>query len=151
VGDEIQVSSGDQLSGVPNHQFKFRGEWQATSNWAIGSNVIAFSDQYSFGNENNKHQGEGAKVSGYTIVNLDTRYTFGNTGWQLFGRVNNLFDKEYFSAGLLGETFFNAQGVFQGGDDEAAFLVAPGAPLAGWVGLRYEFGGKKSSANGDNN
>jgi outer membrane receptor protein involved in Fe transport len=26
VGDEIQVGSGDQLSGVPNHQFKFRGD-----------------------------------------------------------------------------------------------------------------------------
>ena len=140
VSDEIQVTSGDELPGIPNHQLKLRGEWQATPSWSIGTNVLAFSDQYSYGNENNKHQGEGAKVSGYTIMNLDTRYVFANTGWELFGRVNNVFDKEYYSAGLLGENFFDASGAFDGGEDEAAFLVAPGAPLAGWVGVRYEFG-----------
>lgn len=150
VNDEIQVESGDELPGIPNHQLKFRGEWLATPNWVIGTNILVFSDQYSFGNENNEHQGEGAKVSGYTVVNLDTRYKFGNSGWQLFGRVNNLFDKEYYSAGMLGENFFDATGAFNNGDDEFSFLVAPGAPLAGWVGLRYEFGGKKSSINFDN-
>jgi outer membrane receptor protein involved in Fe transport len=150
VGNEIQVESGDELPGIPNHQLKFRGEWLATPNWVIGTNILVFSDQYSFGNENNEHQGEGAKVSGYTVVNLDTRYKFGNTGWQLFGRVNNLFDKEYYSAGMLGENFFDATGAFNNGNDEFSFLVAPGAPLAGWLGVRYEFGGKKSSTNFDN-
>jgi outer membrane receptor protein involved in Fe transport len=150
VGDEIQVSKGDYLPGIPKHQFKVRGEWQALPNWTIGANVIGFSDQYSFGNENNEHEGEGAKVSGYTILNMDTRYKFGNSGWQLFGRVNNVFDKEYYSAGLLGETFFEADGTGFTGDDEPAFLVSPGAPLAGWIGVRYEFGGKKSSSNFDN-
>ena len=149
VNDEIQVRSGDELPGIPNHQLKFRGEWQATPNWVIGTNILAFSDQYSFGNENNEHQGEGAKVSGYTVVNLDTRYKFGNTGWQLFGRVNNIFDKEYYTAGMLGENFFDETGAFNGGDDEFSFLVAPGAPLAGWIGVRYEFGGKKSSSSID--
>lgn len=143
VNDEIQVTSGDELPGIPNHQLKLRGEWQATPSWTVGTNILGFSDQYSFGNENNKHQGEGAKTSGYAIVNMDTRYTFGNTGWELFGRVNNILDKEYYSAGLLGENFFDATGTFNGGEDEAAFLVAPGAPLAGWIGVRYEFGKKK--------
>ena len=143
VNDEIQVRPGNELPGIPNHQLKLRGEWQATPSWTIGTNILAFSDQYSFGNENNKHQGDGAKVSGYTIMNLDTRYIFGNTGWELFGRVNNVFDKEYYSAGLLGENFFDGTGAFDGGNDEAAFLVAPGAPLAGWVGVRYTFGKKR--------
>jgi outer membrane receptor protein involved in Fe transport len=147
---EIQVSRGDYLPGIPKHQFKLRGEWQALPSWTIGANVIGFSDQYSYGNENNDHDGEGAKVSGYTILNLDTRYKFGNSGWQLFGRVNNVFDKEYYSAGLLGETFFDEDGGGFTGDSENAFLVSPGAPLAGWIGVRYEFGGKKSSSNFDN-
>jgi len=149
-GDTINVSKGDYLAGIPKQQVKFRGEWQALPNWTIGTNIIAYADQYSFGNENNKHQGEGAKVSGYTVVNLDTRYKFSNTGWQLFGRLNNVFDKEYYSAGMLGETFFNAAGVFQGGNNDASFLVSPGAPLAGWVGVRYEFGAKTASTNYDN-
>jgi outer membrane receptor protein involved in Fe transport len=150
VGDEITVSKGDYLSGIPKHQLKLRGEWQALPNWTIGTNVITFSDQYSFGNENNDHQGEGAKVSGYTVVNLDTRYKFANSGWQLFARVNNIFDREYYSAGMLGESFFTADGTFDGGDDHFQPLYSPGAPRAGWIGMRYEFGGKKSSASFDN-
>lgn len=146
-GDAFCVGKGDNLPGIPKHQFKVRGEWQALPNWSIGTNVIAFSDQYAFGNENNEDQGDGAKIRGYAVVNMDTRYSFANTGWELFARVNNIFDKEYYSAGLLGETFFNSAGVFQDGDDARSSLVAPGAPRAGWIGVRYNFGGKKSSSS----
>ena len=59
------------------------------------------------GNENNNFDGEGAKVSGYAIMNIDTRYQFNN-GWQLFARMNNVFDREYSSAGLLGEHRFDS-------------------------------------------
>ncbi|HYN54778.1 MAG TPA: TonB-dependent receptor [Methylotenera sp.] len=150
VGDEITVSRGDYLPGIPKHQFKVRGEWQALPNWVIGTNVVAFSDQFAFGNENNQHEGEGAKARGYTIVNLDTRYTFGKSGWQAFARVNNVFDKEYYSAAMLGESFFTANGTFDGGDDHFQPLYSPGAPRAGWIGVRYEFGGKKSTPTFDN-
>lgn len=158
-GDSIAVSKGDYLAGIPKHQLKLRGEWQATPNWSIGANVLAFASQYAFGNENNKHRAntgnddfvqDSGKIRGYTIVNLDTRYQFGNTGWQLFGRVNNVFDKKYYTAGMLGETYFQADGSGFNGEDGASLLVSPGAPLAGWVGVRYVFGGKKSAANFDN-
>jgi outer membrane receptor for ferrienterochelin and colicin len=144
--DTINVSRGDYLPGIPKHQLKLRGEWQATPSWSIGTNVVAFASQYSFGNENNNHQGEGAKVRGYTVVNLDTRYTFGNSGWQAFARVNNVFDKEFYSAGMLGESFFTPDGTFDGGDDHFQPLYSPGAPRAGWIGLRYVFGGKKTAS-----
>jgi len=150
VGDEITVSKGDYLSGIPKHQLKVRGEWQALPNWTIGTNIVGFTSQYSFGNENNDHEGEGAKVRGYTVVNMDTRYKFANSGWQAFARVNNVFDKEYYSAGMLGESFFTADGTFDGGNDHFQPLYSPGAPRAGWVGLRYEFGGKKTTASFDN-
>lgn len=143
-GDDIEVihvRPGDSIPGIPRHQFKLRGEWQALPQWTIGTNIVAFSDQYSHGNENNDHDGAGAKVSGYTVVNLDTRYDFGKTGWQVFAKVNNLFDTKYYTGGMLGETFFEANGTFMGGDDEFSALVAPGAPRAAWVGVRYRFGG----------
>lgn len=139
-GDTILVGKGDSIPGIPRHQFKLRGEWEALPQWTVGANIVAFSSQYSHGNENNDHQGEGAKVRGFTVVNLDTRYNVGNTGWQLFAKVNNLFDKRYYTGGMLGETFFEANGTFMGGDDDFAALVAPGAPRAAWVGVRYEFG-----------
>lgn len=139
-GDTILVRKGDSIPGIPRHQLKLRGEWQALPQWNIGANIVAFSSQYSHGNENNTHRGAGGKVSGYTVVNLDTRYNVGKTGWQVFAKVNNLFDRKYHTGGMLGETFFEANGAFMGGDDEFSALVAPGAPRAAWVGVRYEFG-----------
>lgn len=42
------------------------------------------------------------------VMNLDTRYSFSNSGWQLFARVNNVFDREYSNGGLLVEHRFYA-------------------------------------------
>lgn len=159
--DQITVSKGDEMAGIPKHQLKLRGEWRVTPNWSIGSTVTAFSDQWVRGNENNKHRaltaeesldgndyaGSG-KVAGYAVVNLDTRYNFNNSGWQLFGKVNNVFDQEYSTGGLLGENSFTAAGSTFATDAESSkeLFVAPGAPRAAWIGLRYDFGGAKATA-----
>jgi outer membrane receptor protein involved in Fe transport len=149
VGDSIQVGKGDRLANIPEHALKLRLAYQATPNWSIGTTINTFSDVYVRGNENNKHQGgtgdenfvqEDGKVSGYTVVNLDTRYTFGNSGWQVFAKATNIFDKEYSTGGMLGENWFE-DGAFAG-DDEPALMLMPGAPRAGWIGARYEFGKK---------
>jgi len=155
----ITVSKGDKLAGIAKHQLKLRGEWQAMPNWTIGATMMAFSDQYARGNENNKHKAVDAansfdgnayagsgKVAGYAIFNLDTRYKFANTGWQLFGKVNNVFDHEYYSSGMLGENAFNGtngDGVGNGFSTNAGskkeLFLAPGAPRAAWIGARYDF------------
>lgn len=154
----ILVKSGDKLASIPEHQLKLRGEWRAMPNWTIGATMVAFSDQYARGNENNKHKagvgvdgndyaGSG-KVAGYAVFNLDTRYKFANTGWQLFAKVNNVFDHEYYSNGLLGENAFTAAGgtFATDADSKKELFLAPGAPRAGWLGVRYDFGGPKASA-----
>jgi outer membrane receptor protein involved in Fe transport len=152
-GDSIQVKKGDRLANLPDHALKIRMQYQVTPNWSVGTNINTFADVYARGNENNKHkanqgdpdvtyQGSG-KISGYTVVNLDTRYKFGNSGWQVFAKAINIFDKEYASGGLLGESWIQ-NGAFAG-DDEPSKLVMPGAPRAGWLGVRYDFGAKKSA------
>lgn len=147
VGDSIQVSKGDHLANIPEHALKLRLQYQATSNWSVGTTINTFSEVYVRGNENNKHQsndGDGdhvqdsGKVSGYTVVNLDTRYTFGNSGWQVFAKATNIFDKDYSTGGLLGENWFE-DGAFAA-DDEPSLMLMTGAPRAGWIGARYEFG-----------
>jgi outer membrane receptor protein involved in Fe transport len=77
-------------------------------------------------------------------VNLDTRYKFNNSGWQLFAKAINIFNKDYASGGMLGENWIE-NGVFSGGD-EPSKMIMPGAPRAGWIGLRYDFGKPKGSA-----
>ncbi len=149
--DVIDVKKGDRLANLPDHALKIRMQYQVTPNWSVGTNINTFADVYARGNENNKHvansgtgyQGSG-KVSGYTVVNLDTRYKFGASGWQVFAKAINIFDKEYASGGLLGESWINQSGAFAG-EDSASKLVMPGAPRAGWFGVRYDFGAKKST------
>ncbi|CAN6132314.1 CirA Outer membrane receptor proteins, mostly Fe transport [Methylophilaceae bacterium] len=155
VDDVITVNKGDRLANLPSHAFKLRMQYAMTPNWTIGTNVNAFSDVYVRGNENNAHQANdgdpnvtvqsGGKVAGYTVVNLDTRYKLSNTGWQMFAKANNVFNKKYATGGMLGENWIGEDGLYSG-DDEPSKLLMLGAPRAAWVGVRYDFGKPKSIA-----
>jgi len=142
-GDNINVRKGNYLAGIPKHQFKLRAQYEVTPQWQVGSNLIAYADQFVQGNENNAHQdGTGltpGKLGGYTIVNLDTQYNFGQ-GWKAFAKATNIFDKDFYTGGRLAETYFSAAGDW-GPSQRNVTSVVPGAPRALWVGFRYEFGG----------
>jgi outer membrane receptor protein involved in Fe transport len=150
------VTKGNRMPSIPEHQFKARAQYDVTPKWSVGTNLVYFSDQFVWGNENNKHEANTAtclkdgglpgnkracgsgKISDYTVVNLDTQYNFGG-GWKAFAKAINIFDNDYYVAGRLAETGFNSAGVF--GDEIKSRGVIPGAPRAAWFGVRYEFGG----------
>jgi len=140
--DVITVRKGDRLANIPQHQLKLRMQYAVTPDWTIGTNITAFSDRYMRGNENNSHVDQGdtmgnGKIAGYAVVNLDTRYNIGN-GWSIFGKAINVFDHEYNNGGMMGESHFGTNGVFVSSQTPTGY-VSPGAPRAGWVGVRYEF------------
>jgi len=85
------------------------------------------------------------KVAGYAIYNIFASYEV-KPKITFFGRVNNLFDKEYNTAGQLGQDPFNSSGNIQTSPYGSSktftigdTLVAPGAPRSAWVGFRWEF------------
>jgi outer membrane receptor protein involved in Fe transport len=149
----ITVNKGNYLAGIPKHQFKLRAQYEVIPAWTVGANLVAFTSRFMHGNENNGHQANSAacrrdadeitcgsgKIGGYTIVNLDTQYNVGS-GWKVFAKAINIFDKDYETTGRLGASHFGSTGIW---NDEAggSRLLAPGAPRAGWIGVRYEFGG----------
>ena len=152
--DEIFVKKGNRLPGLPTHSLKLGVAWKATQWLRLGGDVQAFSGQYARGNENNQHQagtstdafgstrsfdGPG-KTPGYAILNLNAEARLG-AGLQLFAKINNVFDKHYATAAALAENPFNSAGSFQSnsGDWRRETFVAPGAPRAAWLGLRYTF------------
>ncbi len=130
--DQIQVSKGNHLPGIARHTLKLRAAYDITPSWNFGSSIVMASGQFARGDENN--QDVNGKVPGYAVVNLDTHYTINNN-WKLFGKVNNLFDHDYATFGILGVNIFNGQ-------DEQ--FRSPAAPRAAWVGVTYEFDTKKS-------
>ena len=144
ANNNIDVKKGNRLPGIAKHQFKLRTQYQVLPDWSVGANLIAYTSAFMFGNENNVSQGSvgSGKTPGYAIVNLDTQYNFGNSGWKIFAKAINVFDKDYSTTGRLAEnSFTHAGNTFEtSGGDNASFL-SPGAPRAGWIGVRYEFGG----------
>jgi outer membrane receptor protein involved in Fe transport len=153
----IYAKPGDRIPSIPKHQLKLRGQYAVTPDWTIGTNIIGYSDSYVWGNENNNHKANhpdcladvtscatgSGKVGGYFVVNLDTQYNIGS-GWKAFAKATNIFDREYNVSGRLAETQFNSAGEF--GHEAKMLGLLPGAPRAGWIGLRYDFAAPPKAA-----
>ena len=85
--------------------------------------------------------------SGYAVANLGARYQV-HRRLELFVRINNLFNRQYFTAAQLGPTAFNNTGNFIARAFPAvsgefpvqqATFYAPGAPRGAWGGIRFRF------------
>lgn len=139
---QIQVSKGNKIPGIPSQTLKLRAAYDVTPDWNLGANLVMASSQYARGDENN--QDVNGRVPGYGVVHLDTHYSI-NQNWKLFAKVNNLFDKDYSTFGVLNTNIYTT-------NFDAEQFRSPAAPRAGWVGVTYEFGRDKPSvASSDNN
>jgi outer membrane receptor protein involved in Fe transport len=147
----ILVRSGDRIPLIPRHTGRLVVDYDVNSSWNIGGNVIATAGSYLHGNENNANQAGGTNgegefisgsgwISGYTVVNLQSTYRLSKHA-QFFARLNNLFDKHYATAGFLTSNSFNANGTFIPDPDKWTNenAVAPSAPRAIWVGMRFQW------------
>ncbi|WP_282341987.1 TonB-dependent receptor [Pseudomonas sp. PS02288] len=152
----LGVKPGDRIPLIPRHLFKLSARYALSERLNVGGDAIALSGSYVRGNENNDHQRGGlyqggGKIGGYTLFNLTTDYRI-DPQWLVFARVNNLFDREYATAGMLGANPFDAGGTLRtdgqsgsgavNGRRSASVgetFVAPGAPRTAWVGVRWEF------------
>jgi len=144
VGGDIQVQSGDRIPGIPQNNFKLRADWQATPKLSLGATLVYASSQYARGDENN--QDVNGQVPGYTFLNLDGRYQITDR-LQVFGRINNLFDTDYQTVGVLGSDFFTGPNFsYDNTAPPKEQFRSPGAPFGIWVGLSYAFGKTGSAA-----
>ena len=155
----INIAKGDRIPLVPRNILKAFASYRLSPRFNIGGDVIAISNAYARGNENNEHQADGmfygdGKVSGYAVVNLSAAFQI-NSQWNVFAKVNNVFDREYATAGQLGASPFSmgtGDYVVGGANGRRSTSVgetflAPGAPRTGWVGVRWEFAQPKQLAS----
>lgn len=173
----IKVKPGNRMPGVPLHNLNATISYEITPKWQIGLTAVAHSESFLRGNENNQHEpgvarneiisvpdpanpgrhilvtqtrtpsNNKGKVSGYATFNFQSSYKL-SPEWTMGLQVNNLFDKEYFSAGRLGRNPFSPSingAIGTGGynhnssDWLATNFLAPGSPRGIWFSLRYEF------------
>jgi outer membrane receptor protein involved in Fe transport len=143
----IDVEPGNRIPANPRHVLKVRADWAVTPQFFLGANVLTSAGAYARGDENN--QDVNAQLPGYTLVNLDARYLVSRA-FEVFARVNNVFDRQYYNFGVVGENFFTGPnrtfGPAAGVDPAAEQFRGPGAPRGVWVGVRYSFGGQSAGA-----
>lgn len=167
----ITVKPGNRMPGVPLHNLNASVSYDVTDKWQIGFGAVMHSKSFVRGNENNRHRqgvttfetselpGGGqvivarqptnnpGTVPGFAVFNFSTRYKF-NSEWTLGLQVNNIFDREYFSAGRLGINPFSPSingAIGPDGYNHNSFdwlstnFIAPGAPRAAWFSLNWQF------------
>ena len=149
----IEIAPGDRIPLIPRHMFKAYADISLGSKLSVTVDLLAVSESFARGNENNSHQPDGiyylgsGSVPGYSIVNLGAGYRL--TAWmQLVAQVTNLFDRSYYTAGQLAPVGFTDTGSFIARPLPAingefpvrqGTFYAPGAPLRMWVGARFKF------------
>jgi outer membrane receptor protein involved in Fe transport len=125
--DKLLVSSGDTIPGIPEHQGNVSLDYMFTDRFAIGADVVFRSGIYLRGDEANLLD----KTDSYSIVNLRGEYRFG-AHVVLFARIENLFDEDYETFGILGEP----DEVFADFDDPRFYGAGP--PFGAWVGVKVK-------------
>jgi len=175
-GGIITVKPGDRIPGVSLHNVNANFSYDITPDWTVGLGAVLHSWSYLRGNENNEHRAGVArpvivrtfnpdgtfnsfqtvyrqpttnpgKVPGYAVFNFQTSYKISKE-WTANLLINNLFDREYFSAGRLGVNPFSPSinGAIgpdgynhNSGDWLTTNFVAPGAPRGIWFSLNWHF------------
>jgi outer membrane receptor protein involved in Fe transport len=132
----IYVSPGDRLPTLPRNALRVRADW-THGPFALGASVLAVDSQYSRGNENNADPS--GRVPGYALVALDGVWNL-TPEWQLFARVDNLFNRNYQNFGILGANYFRGPGnSFDVGLAGPEAFRSPGATIGAWIGIQYQF------------
>ena len=134
---DIAVGSGSRIPGIPRQSLRIRVDWEASDAVSLGANLVASSASRLRGDESN--QDVHGPVAGYTVLNLDARWKIGK-GLELFGRIDNVFNRKYANFGVLGSNVFANPGkTFDPANAAAEPFYGLGAPRGAWVGLRYEW------------
>ena len=130
----IQVLPGNQIPRLPRNLVKVNVEYALTDAWKVGGNALFVSSQYFVGDESNQFP----KLPSYTVFNLHTSYQI-NKIFQIYGRVDNVFDNRYSTIG----TFFDREALPNFANGGAEFVdprsLSPARPRAFYAGLRATF------------
>jgi iron complex outermembrane recepter protein len=129
VGDgKLLVAEGSDIPGIPRHQINVGLDFGLTDRFTIGGDASLRSGVFLRGDEANLL----SKTGSYTVVSLRGEFRV-NDAVRVFARVENLFDEDYESFGLLGEP----DEVFPDFEDPRFYGAGP--PFGAWLGVRVNF------------
>jgi outer membrane receptor protein involved in Fe transport len=145
----VQVNPGTPIAGLARHTVKLDLDWHASPTLTVGADLVAVSRMAAQGNEDGLRAdpvaGAPAEradlgVRGHATLDLHASWRNGKA-WEIFGRVTNVFDRHYETWGAVGRDLFPGGALVQPhvapGEAADRAFVAPGAPRAVLVGLRF--------------
>ena len=127
-----QVRRGNQIPGVPEHRLKFGVQYSITPDWTVGTTGIASSGRTLQGDAANLNP----RTAAYVVLNLNTAYQV-TQNIQVFGLVQNVTNARYATFG--GFSPVGLVPIVQAPGATNTRSLVPGAPLAGFGGVRVTF------------
>jgi outer membrane receptor protein involved in Fe transport len=129
----IQVLPGNRIPAIPRNRIKAGIDYSVTDKLKVGGDALFVGSQYFVGDDNNLAQ----RLPSYTVFNVHASYQIDKT-FQIYGRIDNLFDNRYATYG----TFFDTGAIpnlATGGSFTDARSISPARPRAFYAGLRATF------------
>jgi outer membrane receptor protein involved in Fe transport len=125
--DKLRVDPGRQIPGIARHLANLQVDWRPTGAMRLGADLNYRSGVYLRGDEVNVL----GRTGSFVTLNLRGEYRF-NDALTAFARIENVFDTDYETFGLLGEP----DEVFE--DFEDPRFLGAGAPRGIWAGFRLK-------------
>ena len=126
--EKLLVTAGSDIPGIPRHQANLGVDYSLNDRLELGADVVVRSGVHLRGDEANLLD----RTDGYAILNLRAAWHVTDNVL-LFARVENVFDEDYETFGVLGDP----GEVFEDFTDPR-FLGA-GPPRGAWVGARVKW------------
>src|SRR5262249_7615731 len=120
-----QGRKGDQLPLVPNHRINGGMEFMLTPEWRLNFYGGDVRSPDLRGDGANKHR----RVGAYFVANAQIMYQAKT--YDIFLRLENLFDSDYESYGAFFENVLDGTGIER--------FLGPGAPFGAFGGVRLRF------------
>jgi outer membrane receptor protein involved in Fe transport len=130
----VQIVPGNQIPAIPRHRIKAGFDYSVTDAFKIGGNALFVSSQYFVGDESN----QAPKLPGYAVFNLHAAYQIDKT-FQIYGRVDNVFDNRYATYGRFFDTTALPNFANGGANFTDPRSVSPARPRAFYTGLKATF------------
>lgn len=130
----VQILPGNRIPAIPRDRVKAGIDIAVTEAFKIGGDALWVGSQFFVGDESN----QATRLPSYAVFNVHSSYQINKT-FQIYGRVDNLFDNRYATYG----TFFDTTAVPNFANGGAAFTdprsVSPARPRAFYAGLKATF------------
>jgi outer membrane receptor protein involved in Fe transport len=154
----ITVHPGNRIPLIPKQTGKAYLDYQVTRKLGFDLNEVVVSSSYARGNENNAYRADGVYYQGpgvspgFAITDFRAHYDF-TKHLQLAVQIDNLFNRQYYSAAWLSNTAVTSTGAIQSlpfpayvdgpyegnAPAQSVTFFSPGAPRRAWVQLAVKF------------